>query len=403
MDLGLRGSRSSSAGAAAGWGARSPRCSSRRARASSSSRVTPTRSPERPASSARRRRPAAADLAEPGAAETIAAALDGPLHGVLLNHGGPPFGRALELSDDEWQRAFDLVLRGPIRLLRALVPRLADGASIVWITSSTVREPMPGLDTSNVLRPGVASLVKTLSRDLAPGVRVNGLAPGRDRHRPHGRAREGPRRVGGDLAGRPARARGRPDPARPPRGARRARASRGVPALAGRVLRDGAEPRRRRRPRHRRALIRPRARRARHAAVTRSPSATLTLRTVASKGETSGVSIFIASRTTSGCRCSTRSPSRPARESPCPAWAPRSCAPRGRFRARARPSRSAGALVGGDRRAGLGVQPPVAGPGALDTRIAGERRVLRQERRRRPARADLRVARRASGGRGGWS
>ncbi|MBA2615291.1 MAG: SDR family oxidoreductase [Actinobacteria bacterium] len=121
----------------------------------------------------------AANLADPDAAETVVAAVDGPLHGVLLNHGGPPFGRALELADDEWQAAFDLVLRGPIRLLRALVPRFADGAAIVWITSSTVREPMPGLDTSNVLRPGVASLVKTLSRDLAPGVRVNGLAPGR--------------------------------------------------------------------------------------------------------------------------------------------------------------------------------------------------------------------------------
>lgn len=121
----------------------------------------------------------AADLADPGAAEAVAAGFEGPLHGVLLNHGGPPFGRALELSDDAWQTAFDLVLRGPLRLLRALVPRFAGDAAIVWITSSTVREPMPGLDTSNVLRPGVASLVKTLSRDLAPGVRVNGLAPGR--------------------------------------------------------------------------------------------------------------------------------------------------------------------------------------------------------------------------------
>lgn len=134
----------------------------------------------------------AADLADPNAAGLVAAAVDGPLHGVLLNHGGPPFGRALELSDEEWQKAFDLVLRGPIRLLRALVPRFADGAAIVWITSSTVRQPMPSLDTSNVLRPGVASLVKTLSRDLAPGVRVNGLAPGRiatDRTVELGRAR----------------------------------------------------------------------------------------------------------------------------------------------------------------------------------------------------------------------
>lgn len=120
----------------------------------------------------------AVDVREPDAAERVAAAVDGPLHGVLVNHGGPPFGRALELGDDEWQAAFDLVVRGPVRLLRALVPLFAEDASAVWITSSTIREPMPGLDTSNVLRPGVAALVKTLSRDLAPR-RVNGLAPGR--------------------------------------------------------------------------------------------------------------------------------------------------------------------------------------------------------------------------------
>jgi 3-oxoacyl-[acyl-carrier protein] reductase len=42
-----------------------------------------------------------------------------------------------------------------------------------------VRVPVPGLDTSNVLRPGVAALVKCLAIELAPRVRVNSIAPGR--------------------------------------------------------------------------------------------------------------------------------------------------------------------------------------------------------------------------------
>ena len=133
----------------------------------------------------------AADLGEPDAADRVASAVEGPLHGVLVNHGGPPFGRALDLADHEWQAAFELVLGGPVRLLRALVPLLAEDAAVLWITSSTVREPLAGLDTSNVLRPGVAALVKSLSRDLAPR-RVNGLAPGRiatDRTRELGEAR----------------------------------------------------------------------------------------------------------------------------------------------------------------------------------------------------------------------
>ena len=54
-----------------------------------------------------------------------------------------------------------------------------DGASVLFVTSSSVRQPIPNLDASNVLRPGVAALAKCLARELAPRIRVNSLAPGR--------------------------------------------------------------------------------------------------------------------------------------------------------------------------------------------------------------------------------
>ena len=66
-----------------------------------------------------------------------------------------------------------------MRLLRALVPKMDQGGAILFITSTSVRQPIPNLDTSNVLRPGVAALAKTLARELAPDIRVNSLAPGR--------------------------------------------------------------------------------------------------------------------------------------------------------------------------------------------------------------------------------
>jgi 3-oxoacyl-[acyl-carrier protein] reductase len=123
-----------------------------------------------------------ADIAGPDAPAAVLRAVEehlgGRLDGVLVSHGGPPTGNALEVSDEDWRFSFELCVLGPLRLLRALEPRLADGASIVFITSSTVRQPMPALDTSNVLRPGVAALVKTLARQLAPRVRVNGVGPG---------------------------------------------------------------------------------------------------------------------------------------------------------------------------------------------------------------------------------
>jgi 3-oxoacyl-[acyl-carrier protein] reductase len=54
-----------------------------------------------------------------------------------------------------------------------------EGSSVVFVTSSSVRQPIAGLDASNVLRPGVAALVKVLSRSLGPKTRVNSVAPGR--------------------------------------------------------------------------------------------------------------------------------------------------------------------------------------------------------------------------------
>ncbi len=101
------------------------------------------------------------------------------LDGVLVNAGGPPFGSALDLTDEQWLDAFRLLIGGPVRLLRTLAPAMSDGASALFVTSSSVREPIKDLDASNVLRPGVAALAKCLSRELGPRVRVNSLAPGR--------------------------------------------------------------------------------------------------------------------------------------------------------------------------------------------------------------------------------
>ncbi len=109
------------------------------------------------------------------------AGADGPLNGIVLNSGGPPAGDALTISDEAWIDAFSALVLGPIRIVRSLAERdmLAPGCSIVLITSSSVKQLIPGLDVSNVLRPAVAALGKCLARELGPSVRVNSVAPGR--------------------------------------------------------------------------------------------------------------------------------------------------------------------------------------------------------------------------------
>lgn len=125
----------------------------------------------------------AADLFSAEGRERILSAITapdrGPLSGVLVNGGGPPAGEVLDLDADQWRASYELLLGGPIELIRALRPHLQAPAAAVFVTSSSVRQVIPGLDTSNVLRPAVAALVKCLGRELAPDLRVNAIAPGR--------------------------------------------------------------------------------------------------------------------------------------------------------------------------------------------------------------------------------
>jgi 3-oxoacyl-[acyl-carrier protein] reductase len=116
----------------------------------------------------------------PAAAVTGTVAALGGLDLLVVNTGGPPPGRFADLDEAAWTKAIDGTLWSTIRLLRAALPALRDGRdpAILVILSSSVREPIPGLVTSNAIRPGLAGLVKSLVAEIAP-IRINALAPGR--------------------------------------------------------------------------------------------------------------------------------------------------------------------------------------------------------------------------------
>jgi 3-oxoacyl-[acyl-carrier protein] reductase len=127
----------------------------------------------------------AADLSEAdaiGAWHSATLKAFGGVDLLFANTGGPPAGTALSFDDNAWQAAFDLLLMSVIRTVRLVVPsmRARGGGAILIGTSSSVKEPVPNLALSNVLRSGVTSLAKTLSGELAPDrIRVNTLLPGR--------------------------------------------------------------------------------------------------------------------------------------------------------------------------------------------------------------------------------
>lgn len=125
----------------------------------------------------------AADNADPNTpARLISAAHErfGSLDGILISVGGPPAGGVTQMTDEQWQSAFDSVFLGATRLAREVAETLDDGGSITFVLSGSVKSPISGLAISNGLRPGLAMVAKTLADELGPrGIRANGLLPGR--------------------------------------------------------------------------------------------------------------------------------------------------------------------------------------------------------------------------------
>ncbi len=101
---------------------------------------------------------------------------------LVTNAGGPPAGTFDRFSDADWQAAFELTLMSSVRLIRAVLPsmRSRGGGAIVAMTSSSIKQPIPNLLLSNVMRSGVAAMIKTLADEVAgDGIRANTVVPGR--------------------------------------------------------------------------------------------------------------------------------------------------------------------------------------------------------------------------------
>jgi 3-oxoacyl-[acyl-carrier protein] reductase len=106
----------------------------------------------------------------------------GGLEIVVHNAGGPPAGETLQMTDEQWQKAFEQNLLSFTRIVGAAAPEMkkAGYGSVITIASSSIKQPIPNLALSNALRAGVWGIAKTMSRELAAqGILVNVVAPGR--------------------------------------------------------------------------------------------------------------------------------------------------------------------------------------------------------------------------------
>lgn len=108
----------------------------------------------------------------------------GKLDILITNTGGPPSGAFENFDDAAWGGAVNLALLSHVRLIRSALPHLRkaaseDGeASVLTITSYSVKQPIPNLVLSNSVRAATVGLTKTLALELGKDrIRFNSILP----------------------------------------------------------------------------------------------------------------------------------------------------------------------------------------------------------------------------------
>ena len=106
--------------------------------------------------------------------------LEGPIHILINNAGGPKGGPILNAAEEEFTVAFGRHVLASHRLTQALLSGMKDAGygRIINIISTSVYEPIPNLGVSNTIRGAMASWAKTVSKELPPGITINNVLPG---------------------------------------------------------------------------------------------------------------------------------------------------------------------------------------------------------------------------------
>lgn len=123
-----------------------------------------------------------ADAGDVSAQASIAKAIQagfGKLDAVFVNAGIAPFGPLESWTEETFDRAIGVNLKGPLFLIQALAPILGNPASIVLNGSINAHIGMPNSSVYAASKAGLISLARTLSGELiGKGVRVNVVSPG---------------------------------------------------------------------------------------------------------------------------------------------------------------------------------------------------------------------------------
>ena len=99
---------------------------------------------------------------------------------LVTNAGQARMSTFADTSDDAWREELELKFFSQIYPVRAFKPLLdqSDAAAILAVNSLLAYEPEPHMVATSAARAGAQSLVKSLAREFAPGIRVNSVMLG---------------------------------------------------------------------------------------------------------------------------------------------------------------------------------------------------------------------------------
>ncbi len=99
---------------------------------------------------------------------------------TLINNASDFFPTPIgSVTEDQWQQLIDSNLKGPFFLCQSLTPALKNShGCIVNIIDIHAERPMKNHTVYCIAKAGLAMMTKSLAKELAPEVRVNGIAPG---------------------------------------------------------------------------------------------------------------------------------------------------------------------------------------------------------------------------------
>ncbi|MCW8984047.1 MAG: SDR family oxidoreductase [Thermoanaerobaculales bacterium] len=122
------------------------------------------------------------DVADPNSVAALAAETKnrwGAVDGLVNNAGIAPMARLEETTDDIWDEAFAINVRGPFLLCRELGHLLHQGpsSSVVNVSSTLAERAIPGMAAYNASKAALNQLTRSLALEWAPQVRVNAIMP----------------------------------------------------------------------------------------------------------------------------------------------------------------------------------------------------------------------------------